>query len=118
MRAKALWRRSFSSTPADADPGGTTAVVEANYDWAIVRVESDEGVLGWGEAFCAPALPETIRELAPLIEGRDARQVEPLVRRLHLATAHVSSGGTVYHAISGIEAALWDLAARSLGVPL
>jgi gluconate/galactonate dehydratase len=96
----------------------TTAVVEANYDWTIVRVESDEGVLGWGEAFCAPGLPETIRELAPLIEGRDARHVEPLVRRLHLATAHVSSGGTVYHAISGIEAALWDLAARSLEVPL
>jgi gluconate/galactonate dehydratase len=96
----------------------TTAVVEANYDWTIVRVESDEGVLGWGEAFCAPGLPETIRELAPLVEGRDARHVEPLVRRLHLATAHVSSGGTVYHAISGIEAALWDLAARSLEVPL
>ena len=98
--------------------GVTTAVVEANYDWTIVRVESNEGVLGWGEAFCAPGLPETIRELAPLVEGRDARHVEPLVRRLHLATAHVSSGGTVYHAISGIEAALWDLAARSLEVPL
>jgi len=96
----------------------TTAVVEANYDWTIVRVESDEGVAGWGEAFCAPGLADTVRELAPLLEGRDARQVEPLVRRLHLATAHVSSGGTVYHAISGIEAALWDLAARSLEVPL
>ena len=32
----------------------TTAVVEANYDWTIVRVESDEGVLGWGEAFARP----------------------------------------------------------------
>ena len=96
----------------------TTAVVEANYDWTIVRAESDEGLAGWGEAFCAPALPETIRELAPLIEGRDARHVEPLVRRLHLATAHVSGGGTVFHAISGIEAALWDLVARSLEVPL
>jgi L-alanine-DL-glutamate epimerase-like enolase superfamily enzyme len=96
----------------------TTAVIEANYDWTIVRVESDDGGHGWGEAFCAPGLAETIRELAPLLEGRDARHVEPLVRRLHLATAHVSSGGTVYHAISGIEAALWDLLARSLGVPL
>jgi len=96
----------------------TTAVVEANYDWTIVRAESDEGLVGWGEGFCAPALPETIRELAPLIEGRDARHVEPLVRRLHLATAHVSGGGTVFHAISGIEAALWDLVARSLEVPL
>jgi L-alanine-DL-glutamate epimerase-like enolase superfamily enzyme len=96
----------------------TTAVVEANYDWTIVRVDSDEGVSGWGEAFCAPGLSQTIRELAPLLEGRDERHVEPLIRRLHLATAHVSGGGTVYHAISGIEAALWDLAARSLGVPL
>ena len=96
----------------------TTAVVEANYDWTIVRAESDDGLVGWGEAFCAPGLPETIRDLAPLIEGRDARHVEPLVRRLHLATAHVSGGGTVFHAISGIEAALWDLVARSLDVPL
>jgi L-alanine-DL-glutamate epimerase-like enolase superfamily enzyme len=40
------------------------------------------------------------------------------VRRLHLATAHVSGGGSVYHAISGIEAALWDLVARTLEVPL
>ncbi len=96
----------------------TTAVIEANYDWTIVRVESDEGMCGWGEAFCAPGLAQTIRELASLLEGEDARQVEPLVRKLHLATAHVSSGGTVYHAISGIEAALWDLAARSLEVPL
>jgi L-alanine-DL-glutamate epimerase-like enolase superfamily enzyme len=96
----------------------TTAVVEANYDWTIVRVESDQGVCGWGEAFCAPGLTQTIRELASLLEGADARQVEPLVRKLYLATAHVSSGGTVYHAISGIEAALWDLAARSLEVPL
>jgi len=96
----------------------TTAVIEANYDWTIVRIESDEGVCGWGEAFCAPGLAQTIRELASLLEGEDARQVEPLVRKLYLATAHVSSGGTVYHAISGIEAALWDLAARSLDVPL
>lgn len=98
--------------------GVTTAVIEANYDWTIVRIECDQGVCGWGEAFCAPGLTQTLRELAPLLQGEDAREVEPLVRKLHLATAHVSSGGTVYHAISGIEAALWDLAARSLDVPL
>ena len=90
----------------------TTAVVEANYDWTIVRVRNEEGLCGWGEAFCAPGLSQTIRELAPLLEGDDPRQVEPLVRKLHLATAHASGGGTVYHAISGIESALWDLAAR------
>jgi L-alanine-DL-glutamate epimerase-like enolase superfamily enzyme len=96
----------------------STAVIEANYDWTIVRVESDDGLTGLGEAFCAPALTQTIRELGTLLVGEDPRQIEPLVRKLHLATAHVSNGGTVYHAISGIEAALWDLAARSLEVPL
>lgn len=96
----------------------STAVIEANYDWTIVRVASDEGLCGLGEAFCAPGLTETIRELGALLLGDDPRQIEPLVRKLHLATAHVSSGGTVYHAISGIEAALWDLAARALDVPL
>jgi gluconate/galactonate dehydratase len=96
----------------------TTAVVEANYDWTIVRVREEDGACGWGEAFCGPGLTQTIRELAPLLEGQDARQVEPLVRRLHLATAHASRGGTTFHAISGIEAALWDLAARAHEVPL
>jgi L-alanine-DL-glutamate epimerase-like enolase superfamily enzyme len=96
----------------------TTAVIEANFDWTLVRVETDEGISGIGECFCAPGLTATVRDLCVLLEGQDAYQVEPLVQRLHLATAHVSGGGTVYHAISGIEAALWDLNARALEIPL
>ena len=96
----------------------TTAVIEANFDWTLVRIDTDEGIVGLGECFCAPGLTATIRDLAVLLAGEDPRQIEPLVQRLHLATAHVSGGGTVYHAISGIEAALWDLVARSLDVPL
>src|SRR5579884_1452953 len=96
----------------------TTAVIEANFDWTIVRIDTDEGVSGIGECFCAPGLTATIRDLAVLLEGEDATQIEPLVQKLHLATAHVSGGGTVYHAVSGIDASLWDLAARSLEIPL
>jgi len=96
----------------------TTAVIEANFDWTLVRIDTDEGVSGLGECFCAPGLTSTIHDLAVLLEGEDPVQIEPLVQKLYLATAHVSWGGTVYHAISGIEAALWDLAARSLEVPL
>jgi L-alanine-DL-glutamate epimerase-like enolase superfamily enzyme len=96
----------------------TTAVIEANFDWTLVRIDTDEGISGIGECFCAPGLTATVRDLCVLLEGQEAYQVEPLVQRLHLATAHVSGGGTVYHAISGIEAALWDLNARALEVPL
>ena len=97
----------------------STAVIEANFDWTFVRVTSDEGVAGLGEAFCTPGLTAIVRELAPLFVGEDPRNVEPITRKLRLATAHASSGGgAIHHAISGIEAALWDLNARLLEVPL
>jgi gluconate/galactonate dehydratase len=97
----------------------TTAVIEANYDWTLVRVDTDEGVAGVGESFCTPGLTALVREMAPLLIGEDARDIEALTRRLRLATAHASSGGgAIHHAISGIEAALWELNARALGVPL
>ena len=96
-----------------------TAVLEANYDWTLVRVDTDEGVSGIGECFCAPGLTATIRDLAILVEGEDPTHIDSLTRKLRLATAHAGSGGgTTHHAISGIEAALWDLNARALGVPL
>ncbi|MGH2813252.1 MAG: mandelate racemase/muconate lactonizing enzyme family protein [Actinomycetota bacterium] len=99
--------------------GVLTAVIEANYDWTLVRIDTEEGISGIGESFCAPGLTATIRDLSVLVEGEDARQIEWLTRKLRLATAHAaSSGGTVHHAISGIEAALWDLNARALEVPL
>ncbi len=97
----------------------TTAVIEANYDWTIVRIDTDEDLFGLGESFCAPGLTATIRDLAVLLVGEDPTNVELHTRKMRLATAHASSGGgTVHHAISGIEAALWDLSARALGVPL
>src|SRR5439155_9190676 len=96
-----------------------TAVVEANFDWTLIRLETDAGIAGIGEAFCTPGLTSTIREMAPLLTGEDPRQVEPLLRKLRLATAHAASGGGhVHHAISGLEAALWDATARALHVPL
>lgn len=97
----------------------STAVIEANFDWTLVRVTSDEGVAGIGEAFCTPGLTTLVRELEPLLVGEDPRDVEPITRKLRLATAHASSGGgAIHHAISGIEAALWELNARLLEVPL
>ncbi len=97
----------------------TTAVIEANYDWTLVRIDTDEGLSGIGESFCAPGLTATIRNVGVLLHGEDPTNIELLTRKLRLATAHASSGGgTVHHAISGIEAALWDLSARSLSVPL
>lgn len=97
----------------------STAVVEANFDWTIVRIANDEGRVGWGECFFAPGLTETVAQLGELLVGHDARQVQPLMNRLRTAASGAgSTGGIVVNALSGIDAALWDLAARTLDVPL
>jgi len=97
----------------------STAVIEANFDWTIVRIDTDEGISGLGEAFFSPGLTAIIRELTPLLIGRRPEHVERHVRRLQLLTAHGSAGGgVIHHAISGIETALLDLNAKSLDIPL
>jgi len=99
----------------------TTAVVQANFDYTYVRIETDDGLMGVGEAFMAPGLPATIRELGAVIIGADPRNVAPLVDRLMLAVSGsggASGAGMAYNAVSGIEAALWDLAGRALGLPV
>lgn len=96
-----------------------TAVVEGNFDWTFVRVETDEGMRGLGECFFAPGLTSILRSLEPLLVGEDPRDVHRLFRKLQLATSGAGSiAGIIYNAISGIEAALWDLLGQSLGVPI
>jgi L-alanine-DL-glutamate epimerase-like enolase superfamily enzyme len=97
----------------------TTAVVEGNFDWTFVRVETDEGITGLGECFFAPGLTKIIRDLAPVIVDRDPRDIRSLFRRLQMATSGAGSiAGIVYNAITGIEMALWDLLGQHAGLPI
>lgn len=97
----------------------TTAVVEANFDWTLVRIENEDGVVGWGECFFAPGLTRIIEQMTELVIGDDSRNIEVVRARLRAASSGAGSvGGIVHNAISGIDAALWDLNARALGVPL
>jgi L-alanine-DL-glutamate epimerase-like enolase superfamily enzyme len=96
-----------------------TAVVEGNFDWTFVRIETDEGIQGLGECFFAPGLTAILRSLEPLLLGEDPRDVHRVFRKLQLATSGAGSvAGIVYNAISGIEAALWDVLGQSLDVPI
>ncbi|MBY0507095.1 MAG: mandelate racemase/muconate lactonizing enzyme family protein [Bryobacteraceae bacterium] len=93
------------------------AVIEANYDWTIVRLDGEDGHYGLGEAYMGPGLTAILRELRPLVVGADAFQIEQIVRRLRGCTVHASPG-VCYHAIAGIEAALWDLLGKATGQPV
>lgn len=96
-----------------------TAVVEANYDWTFTRVYTDEGIYGTGESFLAPGLTAIISDLAPLLIGEDPRNVDKLFAKMRWAASGAGSmGGIVYNAISGIEAALWDVVGKHYGMPV
>ncbi len=96
-----------------------TAVVEGNSDWTYVRLYTDEGLTGTGESFLAPGLTAICRELTPILLGEDPRDVDRLFRKLQRAVSGAGSiAGIVYNAISGIEAALWDLTGKATRLPI
>ncbi len=96
-----------------------TAVVEGNFDWTFVRLETDTGLHGLGECFFAPGLTAMLRDLEPVILGEDPRDVRRLFRKLQWAASGAGSvAGCVYNAITGIEAALWDIVGQALGAPI
>src|SRR3954464_15750176 len=97
-----------------------TAVIEGNYDWTFVRIDTDaDGLSGLGECYTAPGLTGIVRDLAPLLVGEDPRDVDRLWAKLRWGASGAGSpAGIVYNAISGIEAALWGVVGRAYGVPI
>lgn len=88
----------------------------------LVRVETDCGLVGWGEAFgysCADSVRYAIEQLvAPAAIGYDARDIAGLSRHLQQSLHLFGRYGITMFAISGIDIALWDIAAKAAGKPL
>ena len=95
----------------------STAVIESNFDWTIVKIEAENGICGYGEAFLGPGLPGVIHEFIPLLIGEDATSIERLMRRLRGVCIYASPG-VVRHALSGIETALFDALGKTYGMPV
>jgi L-alanine-DL-glutamate epimerase-like enolase superfamily enzyme len=88
----------------------------------LVRVDTDEDLVGWGECFAygAPlAVCSAVEEaLAPVVVGQDPSRIEHLTRAMHQALMIWGRRGLGLFAISGVELALWDLAGKARGVPV
>jgi galactonate dehydratase len=100
----------------------TTRVVNAEMrNWVFVRVETDQpGLYGWGEAtleWKTRAVAGAVEDIAPLVVGRDPRDIEQLVRIMK-KHSFWRLGVIGMSAVSGIEIALWDIFGKSLGVPV
>lgn len=95
----------------------STAVMEANFDWTIVKVETDEKITGYGEAFVAPGLTAVIREFSEILTGEDPTSIDRVLRRMRSAVVHASAG-VAWHAIGGIETALLDAIGKRHAMPV
>src|SRR5260221_8436023 len=91
-------------------------------DMLLVRVDTDGGVTGWGEAFghrIFPATRATIDTLiAPICVGRDPSQIAQLNDEIQRQLHGIGRGGPGIYALSGIDIALWDIAGKVAGAPL
>jgi len=95
----------------------STAVIEANFDWTIVKVETDEGLTGYGEAFVGPGLTGVIRQFNEILVGEDPTSIDKLIRRMKASTIYCAPG-LVYHTIGGIETALLDVLGKRHKMPV
>jgi galactonate dehydratase len=102
---------------------GFPTVYSVHNEALLVRVETDAGPAGWGEAL-APVIPEAVativvRLLRPLLVGADPADVAPLWERLYGAMrvrGHLT--GLYIDALAAVDIALWDLFGRLTGQPI
>lgn len=86
--------------------------------WTFVKVETDEGVTGWGECSDGRSphgVVGTLTDLAPLLIGQDPRAFEARFWDMIRGTRQ-SPGGIAAKAIAGVECALIDIKAKALDI--
>ena len=85
----------------------------------LVAVLTDEGLTGLGSVFTSDHLVQgALRVLEALYLGENALEPERVSEKLHQNTFWQGRGGSITHAISGIDIALWDLLGKATGQPV
>jgi L-alanine-DL-glutamate epimerase-like enolase superfamily enzyme len=95
-----------------------TALLQGNFEWLLVRVETDAGIDGLGEAHWGAGVEDAVHRLGAELIGEDARDIDRLWRRMYLTTSGVPWAGAVVAAANGIETALFDVLGRAAGLPI
>jgi D-galactarolactone cycloisomerase len=87
-----------------------------------VKLETDLGITGWGEAFGHGVCPATKTAfdtlVSPMLVGRDPANIDALMHHLQQTLHLFGRSGAVMYALSGVDIALWDIAGKAAGKPL
>ena len=101
---------------------------DGTQDAFLVRVHTDEGIVGIGEADTAPHVAAAIVSMPPshaiargveeLLVGEDPLAIDRLWRLMYQGSSYYGRVGPALHVISGIDMALWDIAGKAAGRPI
>lgn len=101
---------------------------DGGQDTLVVRVATDEGIIGIGEvdsspevaaaAITAPKSNAVVQGLRGLVLGQDPLDIDALWDRMYRGTIYAGRRGAVLHALSGIDIALWDIRGQAAGLPI
>ena len=103
-----------------------TSRADGTQDAFVVRVHTDEGLVGVGEGDTSPYVAREIvtmpsshslaRSLRDVLIGEDPRRIRPLWNQMFLSSYHYGRDGAALHAISAVDMALWDLLGKTSGL--
>ena len=103
-------------------------IADGSQDDLVIRVHTDEGLVGIGEVDSAPEAVAALvnrdsshaiaGSLRDLLVGEDPGDVERLWQKMYRGLIYIGRRGIALHAISGIDIALWDLKGKAEGKPV
>ncbi|HZW34080.1 MAG TPA: mandelate racemase/muconate lactonizing enzyme family protein [Isosphaeraceae bacterium] len=106
-------------TGATVDGGWPEGLKPQENLHTLILVRTDAGLEGFGSCYTSGSLIAAAVELLwPLLRGQSAVEPERVSETLRQATFWQGRGGSVEHAISGIDIALWDLMGKACGQPV
>lgn len=89
--------------------------------WSFIKLTTDDDIIGWSECTDSNGSPSSMSgcvfDLEPLLLDKDPNKVLSIIEMLRSRTRQ-SPSGTIHKVIAGIENALWDIKAKSMGIPV
>lgn len=99
--------------------GRTSAATSRTNTDTLIEVRTDAGIVGWGSCYTSKDLVDAaLGLLRDQIIGEIAVEPERVSEKLHQLTYWTGRGGSVTHAISGLDIALWDVLGQHTGQPI
>ena len=91
-------------------------------NWLFVKLETDEGIVGWGEAYTQldrdRNIVQHVTDLSRYLVGRDPFQIKKFTTMVYEDFAGKRGSMDLFCAVSAIEQAMWDVVGKKLGVPI